>query len=140
MLGTPNALLDKSPLGRVRKVEISCANIEGVDINGALPVIAMQVHVFLRVHESADETTRVVAEGLDGFALDRFVIAEEADLFSAVEAQTQRLSVVDVGTTIRPLKLKTGVLLVVVGCASGGRGIFDKIDVMLAVEELNRVV
>jgi hypothetical protein len=139
-LGAADAFFDQRLLGEVGDVEVGGAHVECVDVHRALPVIAVQVHVFLRVHEGADQAARVVAEVPDGFALKGLVVAKEADVFLAVQAQAQRLAVVHVRAVAGPGQLEARVLFVVVGRAPRGGGLVDHVDVTFAVEELHGVI
>ena len=52
----------------VRDVEVSSFHPKRVDVNGTLPVIAMQVHVVLEIDERVNQGFCVGEEGFDFFS------------------------------------------------------------------------
>ena len=84
--GALDALLDQGLLLFGADVEVGGADVKGIDVDGALPVIAFQVLFFLRVHHRGEQGFGVVAEALDGLAARWLVVAKQADLALGVQA------------------------------------------------------
>lgn len=94
---------------------------------------------FLGILDGRQQGAGVVVEALDWFALGRFVVAVQGDLFLCVQTQPQGLAVVNVGAVAGVGQQEARVFLAVVA-RMAERAVFFGLDVFHAVEELDRVV